>query len=52
MIGVSVGLGLKLLLRYNDLKRCRWDVGYCEVFATHIRFYLDGWQNNQYGATS
>ena len=49
MVGVSVGLGFKLLLRYDDLKRCRWDEGYCEVFVTHIRFYLDGRKNNQYG---
>ena len=49
MIGVSIGLGFKLLLRYGDLKRCRWDVSYCEVFVTHIRFYLDGRNNNHYG---
>ena len=29
--------------------RCRWDVGYCDVFPTYIRFYLDGRKNSQYG---
>mmetsp|Transcript_73989 Transcript_73989/g.139860 ORF Transcript_73989/g.139860 Transcript_73989/m.139860 type:complete len:468 (+) Transcript_73989:167-1570(+) len=48
-VGTSIGLGFKLLLRYDDLKRCRWDDGYCEVFATHVRFYLDGRKNNMYG---
>ena len=48
-LGASIALGYKLLLRYNDLKRCRFDDGYCEVFPTHIRFYLDGRKNNQYG---
>ena len=49
MIGVSIGLGFKLLLRYDDLRRCCWDEGFCEVIVTHIRFYLDGRKNNQYG---
>jgi hypothetical protein len=48
-VGTSIGLGFKLLLRYDDLKRCRWDDGFCEVFPTHVRFYLDGRKNNQYG---
>jgi len=48
-VGASIALGFKLLLRYDDLKRCRWDPGYCEVFPTHIRFYLDGRKNNMYG---
>ena len=30
--------------------RCRWDVGYCDVFPTYIRFYLDGRKNSQYGS--
>ena len=42
MIGVSIGLGFKLLLRYGDLRRCYWDEGSCEVFVTHIRLYRDG----------
>ena len=45
-IGAAICLGYKLLLRYDDLKRCRWDAGYCEVFPTHIRFFLDGRKNN------
>ena len=46
MIGACIGIGFKLLLRYDDLKRCRWGVDYCEVFPTHARFYLDGRKNN------
>jgi hypothetical protein len=48
-VATSIGLGFKLLLRYDDLRRCRYDRGYCEVFPTHIRFYLDGRKNNMYG---
>jgi hypothetical protein len=48
-VAAAISLGFKLLLRYDDLKRRRWDKGYCEVFPTHIRFYLDGRKNNQYG---
>ena len=49
MIGACIGIGFKLLLRYDDLKRCRWDDDFCDVFPTHVRFYLDGRKNNQYG---
>ena len=48
-LGAAICLGYKLLLRYDDLKRCRWEAGYCDVFPTYIRFYLDGRKNNQYG---
>ena len=47
-IGTAIGIGFKLLLRYDDLRRCRWDDGYCDIFPLHIRFYLDGRKNNQY----
>ena len=49
MIGACIGIGFELLLRYDYLKRCRWDDDYCDVFPTHVRFYLDGRKNNQYG---
>ena len=49
MIGACIGIGFKLLWRYDDLKRCRWIDDYCDVFPTHARFYLDGRKNNQYG---
>ena len=49
MVGTSIALGFKLLLRYDDLKRCRYDSGYCEVHYSYVRFYLDGRKNNQYG---
>ena len=48
-IGVAVAVGFKILLRYDDLVRARWNDGYCEVLETHVRFYLDGRKNNQYG---
>ena len=50
MTGASAGLEFKLLLRFDDLKRFRWDEGHCEVFAIHIRFYLGGRKKNQYSA--
>ena len=50
-IGVAVAVGFKILLRYDDLVRARWNDGYCEVLETHVRFYLDGRKNNQYCPT-
>jgi hypothetical protein len=47
-MGTAISLGFKLLLRYDDLSRCRWDKGYGEVLRTHISFYLDGRKNNIY----
>ena len=52
-IACSIGLGFKLLLRYDDLTKCRWDPGFCEVFLTspagpYIRFFLSGRKNDQY----
>ena len=46
--GAAVCIGYKVLLRHSDLKRCRWDKDFCEVFRTHIRFYLSGRKNAQY----
>ena len=48
-----IGLGFKLLLRYDDLTKCRWDPGFCEVFpdspaGPYIRFFLSGRKNDQY----
>ena len=42
MTGASIGIASKLLLRDDDLNRCRWEEGSCEVFETHIRYNLDG----------
>ena len=47
-MGTAIAIGFKLLLRYDDLRRCRWDKGYCEIFPSHIRFFLDGRKNDQY----
>ena len=46
--GTAVCIGFKILLRYDDLSRCRWDKGFCEILRTHIRFYLSGRKNKQY----
>ena len=52
-IGCAIGLGFKLLLRYDDLIKCRWDDGFCEVFTSspagpYIRFFLSGRKTSQY----
>ena len=47
-IDASAGFGFKLLRRYDVLRRYRWGEGHCGVFATHIRFCLDGRKKNQY----
>jgi len=46
---VSIGLGYKLLLRYADLSVCRWDRDFCEVYDTHVRFFLQRRKTHQYG---
>jgi hypothetical protein len=40
--GTAVCIGFKILLRYDDLSRCRWDKGFCKILRTHITFYLSG----------
>lgn len=47
--GTSVGVAFKILLRYDDLSRCRWDPDYCDVFHTHVRFYVEGRKNATHG---
>jgi hypothetical protein len=47
--GTSVGVAFKILLRYDDLSRCRWDPDYCDVFYTHVRFYVEGRKNAAHG---
>ena len=47
-IGTAISVGFNILLRYDDLRRCRWDDGYCDITPLHVRFYLDGRKNNQY----
>ena len=49
MAGACIGIGFMFLLRYGDVVRCRWGEGFCDVFPTHIRFYLDDRENSQYG---
>ena len=44
-----MGIGFKVVLRTDDLRRCKWGRDYCEAFPTRVRLYLDGRKNNQYG---
>ena len=46
--GTAVCIGFKILLRYDDLSRCRWDKGLREILRTHITFYLSGRKNKKY----
>ena len=47
-IGICISVGYKLLLRHNDLSKLRWDDGWCDIFPTHVRFYIDGRKNSKY----
>ena len=46
--GIAVAVGFKLLLRYDDLAKCRCEDGRCDIFPTHVRFYLSHRKNSQY----
>ena len=46
---VAIGLGYKLLLRYAGLSVCRWGRGFCEVYDTHVRFFLEHRKTHPYG---
>jgi hypothetical protein len=41
----AVSVAFKILLRYDDLARCLWGPGYCDVFHTHVRFCVEGRKN-------
>jgi hypothetical protein len=48
--GTALSVALKILLRYDDLARCLWDPDYCNVFHTHVRFYVEGRKTRRMGA--
>jgi len=35
--------------RYNDFMNLLLDLVYCDVFLSHVRYFLDGRKNLQYG---
>ena len=41
VIGAAFGLCYKAFFRWDCLRRCRFDEGWCVVCETHIRFFLD-----------
>ena len=47
-LGAAVGLGYKCLLRYDDLRRARYDDGFFEDDGESISLYLDGRKTAQY----
>ena len=48
-VATGIAVAFKLLLRGDDLRRCRWDEGFCEIHPTYARFFIDGRKNNVYG---
>ena len=48
-MGSAVSAAFKLMARYDDLAKLRWDPDFCDVFFTHVRFFLDGRKNLQHG---
>jgi hypothetical protein len=47
--GTAVSVAFKILLRYDDLKRCLYDDDFCEVFQEYVRFYVEGRKNDAMG---
>jgi hypothetical protein len=47
-----LSVAIEFLLRYGDLARCIWDPDYCDVFHTHVRFYVEGRKTRRMGALS
>jgi hypothetical protein len=39
----------KPMKRYGDFLNLLLDLVYCDVFLTHVRYFLDGRKNLQYG---
>ena len=48
-IGTAISLAFKILLRYDDLARCLWDPDFCDIFYTHVRYYVEGRKNDAHG---
>ena len=46
-IGVAIVVAYKVLARWDDLSRLRWDEDYCEIHTLYVRFYLDKRKNAQ-----
>ena len=40
-----MSVAFKILLRYGNLAQCHSGPGYCDVFNTHVRFYVEGPKN-------
>jgi hypothetical protein len=48
-VGTAISLAFKILLRYDDLARCLWDPDFCDIFYTHVRYYVEGRKNDAHG---
>ena len=48
VIGAAFGLCYKAFFRWDCLRRCRFDEGWCVVCKTHIRFFLDESKSMRY----
>jgi hypothetical protein len=47
--GTAVSVAFKILLRYDNLKRCLYGNGLYEVFPKYERFYVKGRKNGAMG---
>ena len=47
-VGTAIGVGFKVLARYDDLSQMRYDEGFCEVTPLYARFFLEERKNAQY----
>ena len=50
-VGTGIGTAFKLLARYDDISKCRYDPGYFEITVWFIRILLITRKNNQLEST-
>jgi hypothetical protein len=48
VLGAAFGLCYKAFFRWDCLRRCRFDDGWCTVCESHIRFFLDESKSMRY----
>jgi len=50
-VGAGIGAAFKLLARYNDISKCRYDTGFFEITPWFVRILVVSRKNEQYECT-
>jgi hypothetical protein len=48
IIGAAIGVGFKLMTRYDDLRQLRWDDENCEVHSLYICYFVSCRKSSHY----